>query len=462
MFFCGLAHLAHACHALNPSVMISYLILAFDVVIAIFALSTAIYLQFFLPGMIRSYVKLLSSLQDARTRLACMHKSYRDVDSGSLASKSYRNMESSPLAAKPGLASIPVFSCEFVMQRVADILSLASFEFSASIAEPDVLFNPREILLNLADYWRPQVQAKKLFFYFKLSPQIPVQAFGDGGRIIQVLHQLLKNAVQYAGKGAVCLDASIEKAEADSSDLSFALRGRQCTLKLSITDTGRGCPTEELRRVFQPKGDEASVTKTGMGLAVVQKVCSAKQWTIKYASKEGMGTTFTIRVKLSQLRYQSGRSSRSSGLRAGLSEDDLKLRAPALVSVTEHENDTPIRYRHRSAPVTPRDNPVTPRDHEPVVDAKRENIPGLETTDYIEVGGADIKQSNRKSPCSPGRNLKIAPRRLHNPISPTRHSRTVFHSSVIELSFADHHSSVAPGSPFKSAEPKTFRFPEFM
>ena len=64
-------------------------------------------------------------------------------------------------------------------------------------------------------------------------------------------------------------------------------------LALKITDNGHGIKKENLARIF----DRYYTTKesgTGLGLAVVERVISAHDGTLKVESEEGVGTTFTI------------------------------------------------------------------------------------------------------------------------------------------------------------------------
>src|SRR5688572_15833839 len=65
------------------------------------------------------------------------------------------------------------------------------------------------------------------------------------------------------------------------------------SVKVEVTDTGRGISPEDISKVFEPYFSTKD-TGTGLGLAIVKKAVDDHGGTISVASKEGAGTTFTI------------------------------------------------------------------------------------------------------------------------------------------------------------------------
>lgn len=65
------------------------------------------------------------------------------------------------------------------------------------------------------------------------------------------------------------------------------------SVKVELTDTGRGISPEDISKVFEPYFSTKE-TGTGLGLAIVKKAIDDHGGTISVASKEGSGTTFTI------------------------------------------------------------------------------------------------------------------------------------------------------------------------
>ncbi|HKU42968.1 MAG TPA: ATP-binding protein, partial [Polyangiales bacterium] len=109
------------------------------------------------------------------------------------------------------------------------------------------------------------------------------EVFGVKGQLVQVLVNLITNACQAMPLGAGLLH--IETAQRD---------GR---FVLSVTDTGRGIPEENLSRVFEPffttKGEGQG---TGLGLSIVRNIVEQHRGEIEVVSEVGRGTTFEIRL----------------------------------------------------------------------------------------------------------------------------------------------------------------------
>src|SRR5205823_13163289 len=85
----------------------------------------------------------------------------------------------------------------------------------------------------------------------------------------QVLVNLLGNAIKFTASGEVSLAIQ-----------AVNLTATECTLKVSVSDTGIGMSETQLRAVFQPFAQADSSTSrkyggTGLGLAICRKVVEA-------------------------------------------------------------------------------------------------------------------------------------------------------------------------------------------
>jgi two-component system NtrC family sensor kinase len=108
-------------------------------------------------------------------------------------------------------------------------------------------------------------------------------------KISQVFLNLLHNAVQ-----------AIEKQGAIGISTRYLEQGRQAGerfVEVRIADTGCGIPREHLSRVFDPFFTTKPVGQgTGMGLSITYDIIKAHGGNITVESREGEGTTFTIRL----------------------------------------------------------------------------------------------------------------------------------------------------------------------
>lgn len=104
----------------------------------------------------------------------------------------------------------------------------------------------------------------------------------DRAQVIQVLDNLLRNAIQALVEGGqVCV----------------ATRGVDGICRITVRDTGPGIPVELQARIFEPLVSTKS-TGTGLGLALCKRIVEAHGGEIRLESQPGQGTAFTIDLPL--------------------------------------------------------------------------------------------------------------------------------------------------------------------
>lgn len=109
----------------------------------------------------------------------------------------------------------------------------------------------------------------------------------DRGLFEIALLNLLKNAVQ----------AIEESKKGDSIRISSTKENG--LVRIEVSDNGPGIPKKILPHIFDPFFTTKGVGKgTGLGLSITHQIISAHKGNIKIHSKEGEGTTFTIRIPL--------------------------------------------------------------------------------------------------------------------------------------------------------------------
>jgi polar amino acid transport system substrate-binding protein len=87
----------------------------------------------------------------------------------------------------------------------------------------------------------------------------------------------------------------------ESRDEGISVRVRKgaggAWVELVVSDEGRGIPAEEIHRVTDPfYTTKLSESGTGLGLAVSHRIASDHGGTLEFASREGAGTTVTLRL----------------------------------------------------------------------------------------------------------------------------------------------------------------------
>lgn len=112
------------------------------------------------------------------------------------------------------------------------------------------------------------------------------QARGDESLLRHTFGNLLSNAVKYSAPGSVVQFAVTR----DGNDAVFTVR-----------DTGIGIPADDLKRVFTSFHRGINVGQrpgSGLGLVIVQRCVQLHGGSIEIDSKEGVGTTVTVRLPL--------------------------------------------------------------------------------------------------------------------------------------------------------------------
>jgi PAS domain S-box-containing protein len=114
-------------------------------------------------------------------------------------------------------------------------------------------------------------------------PAQPVFVLADQQRLLQVLINLVVNAVKYSPSGAEAI-------------VSWTAHEQE-RARIEVRDSGPGIPSEELERIFAPfeRLDAAARTEgTGLGLALATSLVEAMGGSVAVSSTLGEGSTFTV------------------------------------------------------------------------------------------------------------------------------------------------------------------------
>jgi len=114
----------------------------------------------------------------------------------------------------------------------------------------------------------------------------PGQAWCDSDRIVQVLVNLLGNAVKFSPAGSVVV---------------LTARPYGQSLRFDVADTGRGIPPDKLEHIFDRFAqvdveDGKPGGGTGLGLAIARSIVQSHGGTIEVSSSEQSGTCFRVTV----------------------------------------------------------------------------------------------------------------------------------------------------------------------
>jgi signal transduction histidine kinase len=137
------------------------------------------------------------------------------------------------------------------------------------------------LIAGVADSVR--AQAKSHTIQLDLDPATPVIR-GDPDRLIQVLTNLLSNAVNYSPDGTTVFVST-----AAAADL----------VEIRVRDQGIGIPAPALDRIFEPYTriqPNGETTGTGLGLPIVRQIVTLHGGQVWAESRPGAGSVFRVRL----------------------------------------------------------------------------------------------------------------------------------------------------------------------
>ena len=211
-----------------------------------------------------------------------------------------------------GMADNPEEQREFIeeaykssihlLNLINDILDIAKIEagkmdLELTEVELDGLFQDVDNLI------RTQAEQKNLNFQIKHPATLtPVTLHGNYQRLLQVMLNLVGNAIKFTHEGGVVIAAEINNKKVECQGNEFP-----GMVKISVADTGIGVSLEKQDKLFENFFQvDGSRTKsyggTGLGLAISQKLVEAMGGTISfYSMGDGLGSTVTFTVPLTHL-----------------------------------------------------------------------------------------------------------------------------------------------------------------
>lgn len=120
-------------------------------------------------------------------------------------------------------------------------------------------------------------------------PEHPILIEADRYAIIQVLENIIGNAVKYSPK---------------SGDIEIRARQNDRSCELTINDTGLGMLPDQLDRVFEKfyraDATNTAISGTGLGLTIVKYLVDAHHGMVELESQPGHGTTVRLQLPLTQ------------------------------------------------------------------------------------------------------------------------------------------------------------------
>lgn len=226
-------------------------------------------------------------------------------------------------------------SGEYLLSLINNVLDISKIESGRMVAEESI-FDLHVLLHEVQSLMGVRAFEKGLVFTLSQAPNLPRNVVSDGGKLRQIILNLVGNAIKFTKEGVVAINANIARQNSDKS----------AVLRFEITDSGSGISNEDLERIFKPF-EQATINTTkeagtGLGLAICKQYVELLGGTIGVISEEGKGSTFwfEIPVKVSQAPLIFEDASQKGSV-VGITDDASKYRL--LIAEDNPENRLLLR-----------------------------------------------------------------------------------------------------------------------
>lgn len=176
-------------------------------------------------------------------------------------------------------------SGQALLQVIGDVLDYSRIEAGRLAIEP-APFDLESAVEDVVELLSPMADEKRLALVLRYAPDVPRRFVSDGGRIRQIVTNLVGNALKFTHDGHVLVSVSCEKSNQEPP-----------LIRVSVSDTGIGIPASRLKDIFNKFEQADSKTwqhygGTGLGLAISRELVRLMGGRIGVQSAEGKGATF--------------------------------------------------------------------------------------------------------------------------------------------------------------------------
>jgi signal transduction histidine kinase/CheY-like chemotaxis protein len=180
-------------------------------------------------------------------------------------------------------------SAEHLSGLIDGLLDISKIEAGRfHLSRNEVQFG--DFLDEIVAMFRLQAIAKGLEFHRLRSGRLPAAILTDENRLRQILINLLSNAIKFTDAGRV----------------TFRVRYLHQVAEFTVEDTGVGIDNSDLERIFQPFERATTVGAlatigTGLGLTITSLLTKIMGGDISVTSEVGKGSTFRVKLLLSEV-----------------------------------------------------------------------------------------------------------------------------------------------------------------
>ena len=203
-------------------------------------------------------------------------------------------LDDNPSESQKENLSILKFSAENLMTLINDVLDFTKIE-TGNITLEKARVDLRDMIFGVTASMQYKAQEKGIYLKSEIATNVPDVVIGDRVRLVQILLNLVSNAVKFTATGGVDIDLKVIDENKKSVRIRFA-----------VSDSGIGIANNKLNTIFESfKQAEDSTTReyggTGLGLAISKRLIELHDSRINVDSIPGQGSTFWFTITFDKL-----------------------------------------------------------------------------------------------------------------------------------------------------------------
>lgn len=172
---------------------------------------------------------------------------------------------------------------------INDVLDFSKME-AGKFKINNTYFHLSSLIQQIYKIHMVRAKEKKIEFGYTFFSDTPFNLYGDSNRLLQVLNNLINNAIKFTDHGEVKLDIKMIQSSSE-----------QVVLEFSVKDTGIGISKTDMEKLFKSFSQiDASYTRkhggTGLGLVISKQLIEMMGGEIKVDSEVGKGSIFSFRL----------------------------------------------------------------------------------------------------------------------------------------------------------------------
>ena len=181
-------------------------------------------------------------------------------------------------------------SCNALLAITDELMELSNTE-NSDVSIVNSRYDLSEMLSEIVNMMSVRLMESSVNLYVEIDKNVPKYLYGDGGKVRQLLINILNNAVKYTKEGHITFRVFCTQIDTNQIDL-----------KVEVEDTGIGINKEALPKIFSDynrdeEDDEKRIIEgTGLGLSLCKELVTKMGGNISVKSEYHVGSTFMFNI----------------------------------------------------------------------------------------------------------------------------------------------------------------------